>query len=132
MSDIKITVDAPDLSAAINNLATAINNSTGAIIATKAIAGVTVSATDTVDAVVPAETAAPTAEVAQPEAAPAQPEKVYTLDDLSRAGAELIDQGKMPKLLELLARYNVQALTQLDPRTYADVAEELKALGAKL
>jgi len=133
MFEIKVIVDAPELSAALNNLAAAINNSTGAINAAKAITDVTVSGV--VDAAVPTEAVQPVASteaVAQPVAEPTQPEKVYTLDDLSRAGAELIDQGKMPKLLDLLARYNVQALTQLDPRTYADVAEELKALGAKL
>lgn len=56
----------------------------------------------------------------------------YTLDDLSRAGAALIDQGKMPQLLELLKKYGVQAVTQLDPGTYPAFVEEMKALGAKL
>ena len=37
-----------------------------------------------------------------PTAAPA-----YTLDMLSRAGAALVDAGKMPQLIELLQRYGV-------------------------
>lgn len=59
-------------------------------------------------------------------------EKPITVDELSRAGAELIDQGKMPQLIELLKKYNVQAITQLKPEQYASVKADLIALGAKL
>lgn len=58
--------------------------------------------------------------------------KNYTLDDLSRAGAALIDQDKMPQLLDLLKKFNVQAVTQLNPSVYPAFVEELKALGAQL
>ncbi len=39
----------------------------------------------------------------------------YTLDQISKAGASLVDAGKMEQLLALLAKYGVQAVTQLQP-----------------
>ena len=142
MFEAKITIDAPELAASINNLATALNNTVGAIIAAKAVSEVKVSAADPAsysapENVAPASTT-PTVQVAeaakatQPEAEQAQPVKTYTLDDLSRAGAELIDQGKMPQLIEILKKNGVQAITQLKPEQYNAVAAELNALGANL
>lgn len=70
-------------------------------------------------------TAAPTA--------PAAPtERSYTLEELSRAGAGLVDRGMMPQLCELLRKYGVQAVTMLDPSQYGALAADLKALGANL
>lgn len=57
--------------------------------------------------------------------------KPVTLDDLGRAGAALIDQNKMPQLIALLAKYGVQAVTQLKPEAFEPFAAELRALGAK-
>ena len=56
----------------------------------------------------------------------------YTLDQISRAGASLVDAGKMQQLLELLGRYGVQAVTQLQPEQYGAFATELRALGAQI
>lgn len=56
----------------------------------------------------------------------------YTLDQISRAGASLVDAGKMQQLLELLSRYGVQAVTQLQPEQYGAFATELRALGAQI
>jgi len=61
-----------------------------------------------------------------------EPEKKYTLDDISRAGAALIDQGKMAQLRELLGAFGVQAVTQLEAAVYPEFARKLIALGAKL
>ena len=72
----------------------------------------------------PGNTPAPTVPVA---GAPA-----YTLDQISRAGASLVDAGKMQQLLELLGRYGVQAVTQLQPEQYGAFATELRALGAQI
>ena len=57
--------------------------------------------------------------------------KPVTLDDLGRAGATLIDAGKMPQLIALLGKYGVQAVTQLQPAQFGAFADELRALGAK-
>ena len=72
----------------------------------------------------PGNTPAPTVPVT---GAPA-----YTLDQISRAGASLVDAGKMQQLLELLGRYGVQAVTQLKPEQYGAFATELRALGAQI
>ena len=76
-----------------------------------------------------APTAGPTS------AAPAVPvagAPTYTLDQISRAGASLVDAGKMQQLLELLGRYGVQAVTQLKPEQYGAFATELRGLGAQI
>ncbi len=56
----------------------------------------------------------------------------YTLDQISKAGAALVDAGKMEPLLGLLTKYGVQAITQLQPAQYGVFATELRALGAQI
>jgi len=56
----------------------------------------------------------------------------YTLDQISKAGAALVDAGKMEPLLTLLTKYGVQAITQLQPAQYGVFATELRALGAQI
>lgn len=82
-----------------------------------------------------APTAGPTSAVPGNTPAPAVPvtgAPAYTLDQISRAGASLVDAGKMQQLLELLGRYGVQAVTQLQPEQYGAFATELRALGAQI
>lgn len=66
-----------------------------------------------------------------PVAAPAPTPAAITLEDLGRAGAGLIDAGKMPQLMGLLGKYGVQAITQLQPGQIGPFAAEMQALGAK-
>lgn len=83
----------------------------------------------------PAPTAGPASVTPGNTAAPAVPvttAPAYTLDQISRAGASLVDAGKMQQLLELLDRYGVQAVTQLQPEQYGTFATELRALGAQI
>ena len=56
----------------------------------------------------------------------------YTLAQIAKAGASLVDAGKMEQLLALLAKYGVQAVTQLQPDQYGVFATELRTLGAQL
>ena len=82
-----------------------------------------------------APTAGPTSAAPGNTPAPAVPvagAPTYTLDQISRAGASLVDAGKMQQLLELLGRYGVQAVTQLQPEQYGTFATELRALGAQI
>lgn len=82
-----------------------------------------------------APTAGPTSATPGNTPAPAVPvtgAPAYTLDQISRAGASLVDAGKMQQLLELLGRYGVQAVTQLKPEQYGAFATELRALGAQI
>jgi len=81
----------------------------------------------------PAGPAAPPAPAPAP--APVMPvagAPTYTLDQISKAGAALVDAGKMEPLLALLTKYGVQAITQLQPAQYGVFATELRALGAQI
>ncbi len=86
----------------------------------------------------PAPAAAPVPPAAPPAPAPAAPAvpvtaaPTYTLDQIAKAGASLVDAGRMEPLLALLSRYGVQAVTQLAPEHYGAFATELRALGAQI
>lgn len=162
MMEMKITVEAPDLAASILKLAEAIASGpdpallipdeplpVSAYPATPAPA-VAPAAPVSPAPVTPTQTPAPTA--TPPVAAPAPTAgqtsaapgntpaptvpvtgaPTYTLDQISRAGASLVDAGKMQQLLKLLGRYGVQAVTQLQPEQYGAFATELRALGAQI
>ena len=77
----------------------------------------------------PAQTAAPTNPA---PAVPVTTAPTYTLDQIAKAGASLVNAGKMEQLLALLAKYGVQAVTQLQPDQYGVFATELRTLGAQL
>mgnify|MGYP006986009713 CR=1 FL=1 len=77
----------------------------------------------------PAQTAAP---INPAPAVPVTTAPTYTLDQIAKAGASLVDAGKMEQLLALLAKYGVQAVTQLQPDQYGVFATELRTLGAQL
>lgn len=79
--------------------------------------------------VAPAQTAAPTNPA---PAVPVTTAPTYTLDQIAKAGASLVDAGKMEQLLALLAKYGVQAVTQLQSDQYGVFATELRTLGAQL
>ena len=75
--------------------------------------------------------------VAAPAAAPAPAVPVtaapaYTVDQLSQAGAALVDAGKMDALMGLLSKYAVQAITQLPSEQYGAFATDLRGLGARI
>lgn len=156
MYEFKITVEIPGLAEAISNLATAL--SAGQVHTVCNQHGTNnhhIENVGTLSMDVPAVKENPTTEPAPVQdaqtsnaanptpapdpapatvatTAPAEPAKSYTVDDLSRAGATLIDQGKMPQLIDLLKKYGVQAVTQLDASQYPAFVEDMKALGAAL
>ena len=87
------------------------------------------------DTPAPVAPAAPAQTVAPTNPAPTVPvttAPTYTLDQIAKAGASLVDAGKMEQLLALLAKYGVQAVTQLQPDQYGVFATELRTLGAQL
>lgn len=144
MLELKITIAAPDLAAAINNLAAALDGNTvpaekpakaekqteakdaaqQAPVNPMQATGAPLSAT-------PAQTVAPVANVPVASAVPTGA-PTYTLDMIARAGAALVDAGKMDALCGLLAKYGVEALTALDPAQYGNFANDLRALGAQI
>ncbi len=76
-------------------------------------------------AVIPAAnvTPAPTVPTSAPQ---------YTLEMIATAGSALIDAGKMDQLMHLLGKFGVASLTELAPKSYGAVANELRALGAAI
>lgn len=149
MMEMKIKIEVPDLAAAIEKLAAAIDpailppdephptaNPTpvpAAVPTTSAPAPVTTA--PPVDQTVTPGSTAPVMPQTPGSAAPAMPvatAPAYTLDQISKAGAALVDAGKMEPLLSLLAKYGVQAITQLQPSQYGIFATDLRALGAQI
>ena len=150
--EVIITVEAPDLAASILKLAEAIASGPDPALLVPD-EPLPVSGYPTTPAPAPASaapvaapspspmpvtsvpTAGPTSAATGSTPAPAVPvtgAPAYTLDQISRAGASLVDAGKMEQLLALLGRYGVQAVTQLQPEQYGAFATELRALGAQI
>lgn len=177
MADFIIThrIEAPELVAALNNLADALKNRPVAapvadkdVLPVKATVDTPVTATP-VQAVseapvvnptvapvtpiangpTPATTNAPIA--AAPTPAPVEAPapvttaisnpapKVITFEDIALAGGQLLEldakeqsNTRMTQLMDLLKSFGVQAITQLKPEQYADVAAGLRELGAKI
>lgn len=149
MLEIKVTIEAPELSTAINSLAKALESGVCANSHTdvrSAISGTQATRTQTEESIVtpsvqetvqPAQNT-PVVNIPTPEQAvvpeaqqsPAT-EKKYTLEELSNAGARLVDAGKMPQIMQLINKYGVQAINQLNPAVYGEFAKDLIALGAK-
>lgn len=86
-----------------------------------------IAPTDPVPTEQPAAAPVAHAPAAVPVTAP-----TYTVDQIARAGASLVDAGKMEQLLALLSRYGVAAVTQLKPDQFGAFATELRALGAQI
>lgn len=156
MMEMKITVTMPDLAAAICKLAAAItppdiNTLTpdelrGAPaaapvppVATSAPAAPVSPTPAPTEATGPSPAPVTTAQTVGQTVAPTNPPAAvpvtaptYTIDQIARAGASLVDAGKMEQLLALLARYGVAAVTQLQPDQFGVFATELRALGAQI
>nr|DAH11621.1 MAG TPA: Protein of unknown function (DUF1018) [Caudoviricetes sp.] len=135
MLEMNITITAAGLEAAINNLATAIG---GNAAANKA--ETTAMTTDQTTPTAPSIPVVPTmpAPPAVQPSVPVNPTPIptsapqYTFDMISTAGSALIDAGKIDQLVMLLGKFGVQSLTDLNPESYGAVANELRALGAKI
>lgn len=144
MMEMTIKVEAPALAAAIEKLAAAITPPDPNILtpdeprppvaAPVALTQPPVAAPGPVPTAPPVTSAPPAAPAAPAAPAPAVPvtAPTYTLDQIAKAGAALVDAGKMEQLLALLGKYGVAAVTQLTPEQYGNFATELRALGAQI
>lgn len=118
MIEMKVTVDLPGIPDALNNLARAIVES--------GVSSVVKSLTPAAQA--PATQApAVQAPATQAPAAPA-----ITMNDLSKAGAALVEAGKMDAVINLLKQFGAVAITQLKEDQYASFAASLRGLGANI
>lgn len=83
----------------------------------------------------PAPVPAPEPTPVAPAPAPAPVEtaaKTYTLDDLARAAASLVDQGKQTDLIAMLGTYGVTSLPELPADQYNAFAASLREMGARI
>ena len=66
--------------------------------------------------------------------APTAPAPAFTLDQVGRAGAELIgaNPGKMAELSALLQQFGIPAITELKPEQIGPSATALRGLGARI
>ena len=125
MFEVRVTVEAPDVCAAVRELAAAMVATAGAP-----------RAVNTAEKQTPTQPAQPTQQFTQPalrqpvQQAPAA--RQDTADEIARAGASLREKGLMPQLIALLGKYNVQSITGLRPDQFPAFAEDLKAMGADL
>lgn len=80
----------------------------------------------------PTPPAAPVAPV--PTAVPVATAPAITLEQVAKAGADLISAApaKMPELLALLKQYDVPAVNALKPEQVGPFATALRGLGAKI
>ena len=150
MADFTIThrVEAPALVNAINNLANALTG--GIVVPTNAKtpepkaapapapvenptpAPTAPPATAVSSANTPTPAATPNAVANAAAPSPGADPKPVTFDDIVAAGSQLLDAGRMNDLLGLLKGFGVQAITQLKPEQFPDVAVALRGLGAKI
>lgn len=153
MLEMRITIEAPELVGALNNLAAAIGGAKlvpqqGAVAAPQQLMTnpqTAAPATDPTPAPMPAPAApiqpnplpspGPVAQATPNYPAPgvplAQPPQ-YTIDQIMAAGATLMDAGKVNELMNLLHSFGVQAVMDLKPEQLGAFATSLRELGAKI
>lgn len=145
MTEVKITITAPELANAINNLAAALAGKTSLDNPDKSVqteqnvmqynpvtpvAPVSAPAQVTNNVTPPAPSPAPAAQTPTNTVPTGAPH--YTMDMLAVAGTALIDAGRMGELCGLLAKYGVESVTALNPAQYGAFATDLRALGAQI
>ena len=141
MFEVRITIEAPELAGAINNLAAAIGGSKISLpptqhpAAAQPVAGQPAAPAPAPVQPAPMPAPGPAAHAMPSYPAPnvplAQPPK-YTIDQIMAAGATLMDAGKVNDLMNLLHSFGVQAVMDLKPEQLGAFATGLRELGAKI
>lgn len=132
MLEMKLTIEAPELANALNNLAAAL----GARPFPTAQQAPAAPAQQPMPAPAPVAPMPAPATTAQPNTPVAgvplaQPPK-YTVDQIMAAGAQLMDAGKVNDLINLLHSFGVQAVMDLKPEQLGAFATALRDMGAKI
>lgn len=87
--------------------------------------------TQPVTPVAPTQTATPVEPVAPTTQVPVS-EKTYTLEDIQRASAALVQGGKIAQLQALLQQFNAISLAHLSQDNFGAFALKLRELGADI
>ena len=146
MYEIRIKVDIPGLPEAITSLANALSNRAFPVSCTESPLSASVSGEEKVEQTCPVETASfqnasttaanetiNTSAEAEPPSHESAKEKEFTIEEIGRAGAALIELGKMQQLIDLLKiKYCVQTIMDLKPEQYAGIVEDLRSMGAAI
>lgn len=154
MFEINVTVNAPELAEALNNLAAALKGAKLEPAASKTGKADKPAPVPPADYMPPADTApapatpapapavtpapapapvqAPVTPAPAPAPVPVAPAPTYNRDQIMTAGAALIDAGKINELMGLLNSFSVQAVTQLKQDQLGAFATELRKLGAQI
>ena len=154
MFEINVTVNAPELAEALNNLAAALNGAKPEPAASKTGKADKPAPVPPADYMPPADTApapaapapavtpdpvpapapvqAPVTPAPVPAPVPVAPAPAYNRYQIMTAGAALIDAGKINELMGLLNSFGVQAVTQLKQDQLGAFATELRKLGAQI
>lgn len=151
MFEINVTVNAPEIAEALNNLAAALKGAKPEPAASKTgKADKPAAPVPPADYMPPADTApapatpapavtpapatapAPVQAPVTPAPVPVAPAPTYNRDQIMTAGAALIDAGKINELMGLLNSFGVQAVTQLKQDQLGAFATELRKLGAQI
>ena len=142
MLEVKVTIVAPELSGAINNLAAAIGgkvaqSTPAAPVAQQMPAPAPTAPVTPQMPAQPVPMAAPTPVANAPASYPAPnvplaPPPQYTVDQIMAAGATLMDAGKVNELMNLLHSFGVQAVMDLKPEQLGAFATAMRELGAKI
>ena len=75
---------------------------------------------------------APAAPAQQPPAPVPTAERAYTLDELGRAGAALLEMGKANEVQALVAGFGVASLQELPEGQYGAFAMAMRSMGAPI
>lgn len=142
MLEVKVTIVAPELSGAINNLAAAIGgkaaqSAPAAPVAQQMPTPAPAAPVTPQMPAQPAPMAAPAPVTNAPASYPAPnvplaPPPQYTVDQIMAAGATLMDAGKVNELMNLLHSFGVQAVMDLKPEQLGAFATAMRELGAKI
>ena len=156
MFEINVTVNAPELAEALNNLAAAMKGAKPEPAASKTSKADKPAPVPPADYMPPADTApapatpapavtpapapaptpapvqAPVTPAPAPAPVPVAPAPTYSRDQIMTAGAALIDAGTINELMGLLNSFGVQAVTQLKQDQLGAFATELRKLGAQI
>ena len=135
MSTLTITIEAPEMVAAIRELATALGNHRAQQTAPTVNTVPQQTPVTPTSNIVPQQAPVTVISSAVPQQASAAvptATATYTIDQLAYAASPLIDAGKLPEVQALLGQFGVNILTELPAEQYGAFATALRGLGAKI